>query len=119
MRQQGGSSLDSTTLRVAARIGTIGTDPVLSVDSSTAVGVGTTVRSAATVDGSAFWVSASNGMTYAPLANTSPTALSSTTGLRVAGIYGGHLYATSIARLSPVQGCGGGRVCLLGTGLPT
>jgi hypothetical protein len=71
-------------------------------------------RSAASVDGSAFWVgSAATGVRYAVLGATTSTQLSTTvTNVRQVGIFGGQLYVSDSSGSAS-------RLGTVGTGLPT
>jgi hypothetical protein len=91
------TSAVATTNRLVARIGADGT-----VDTNTRINdafSGTNIRTAASTDGSAFYVSGGNsGIRYVPFGNAGPTTALSTgsvVNFRIVGIYGGNLYATS------------------------
>ncbi len=95
--------------RVVFRVDANGT-----VDTSTALSdlvSGNNPRGAASVDGSAFWISGATGtIRYAPLGATTSTAISSNN-LRATEIFGGQLYASSSS--------GATRIATVGTGLQT
>ena len=112
----GTGSISATTAltvpRVAARIGVNGV-----VDTSTALtdaADANNVRSAASVDGSAFWlVGGAGGMRYASFGATTSTQISSTvTNLRTAAIFDGQLFASASSGTFA-------RILAIGTGLPT
>lgn len=87
-----GGSASSAVNRV---IGRIGTDN--SVDTTTALDAltGQSVRGAASTDGLALWASAGNGIAYTTRGSTAAPTVLNTTNMRVLGIFGGQLYATS------------------------
>lgn len=123
------SSPASTTPRVIARIDltgqidttttiTDGYNGVPAVPPSTTTTSGN-IRSAATVDGSAYWCSgtgatATAGVRYVQHGQSTSLGLNAgaPTNVRVAGIYNGQLYATSASTVYQ-------SVCAVGTGLPT
>lgn len=116
-------AVGSVTTGVNRVVGRAGT--AASVDVSTAIGdgfLGSSVRSVASVDGTAFWVagnsspSGSGGVRYVPFGNTPVTAttqvLATPNNMRHLAIWGGQLYGSSGS--SPYVG-----VNTIGTGLPT
>lgn len=115
-------SASATVNRVVARIdsaGNIDTRTLLKAAFNTA-----SVRSACTVDGSAFWVTgtssgtpATAGVHYIGLAAGSSTqVLATPNNTRWCGIYGGQLYATSASTANSVYYYS---VFTVGSGLPT
>lgn len=110
----GTASVVDSALRVAGRLAADGT-----VDTSTTVdtinGNGNFVRSAASTDGTALWLSGVVGVAYTTLGTTgSPAAkpLGSAINSRVLGFYDGQLY---VSRQSDTSG----GVNTVGTGAPT
>ena len=108
------TSAVATNNRLVARIAADG-----SVDTNTRISdafSGSNIRSAASLDGSAFYVSGGNsGIRYVPFGNAGPTtALSAgpVVNFRILGIYGGNLYASSATNANY-------GINQIGTGLPT
>ena len=100
----------ATVNRVVARVDGSG-----SVDSTTSFSDGgsNNIRSAASVDGSRFWVGTADGgvRTLAMGGNAGSTGVSTLTNIRFVPISGGQLYASSASGTS--------RLGTVGTGLPT
>jgi Immunoglobulin I-set domain/Thrombospondin type 3 repeat len=109
------STTSASVPRVVARVDMNG-----NIDTSTALGdsySANNIRSAASVDGSAFWTGGTaatgGGVRYATLGATTATGLSTTiTNTRVINIFGGQLYTSSAT--GAFQG-----VSTVGSGLPT
>jgi len=108
------TSAVATNNRLVARIGVDG-----SVDTNTRISdafSGSNIRSAVSVDGSAFYVSGGNsGIRYVPFGNAGPTTALSTgsvVNFRILGVAGGNLYASSAANSNY-------GLNQIGTGLPT
>lgn len=120
----------STVARVIARVdltGQIDTSTTITdgyngvppVPPATTGGTSGNIRSAVTVDGSAYWCSgtgatAAAGVRYVQHGQTTSVGLNAgaPTNVRVAGIYNGQLYCTSASTVYQ-------SVCAVGSGLPT
>ena len=103
------SSTSAAANRVIARIDANG-----NVDTSTALTdafSGTNPRAAVSNSGSEFWITGGNGVRYAGSVGATTSASLASTNLRVIGIFGDQLYASSAS--------GAFRLATVGTGVPT
>ena len=95
--------------RTVAKIDAAGT-----IDSKTTLNTtysGVAIRSATTVNGTAYWTAGPNGICYIPDGNIAATTNLATTNTRVISNFNNQLYTTS--------GAGGVRLASVGSGLPT
>lgn len=114
----GTASVTATTSTVAPRvIGRVAANGTIDTTTTTTSFSATNIRSAATVDGTAFWtVGGNTGVVYQTLGGSGAGTIvsSNPTNNRTVGIFGGQLYVGSGSGTNTFRG-----VSTVGTGLPT